>query len=581
MDADAQGGAGEKLPEWVDELMDAWTGAGKQMFILHGNVFDLVRAEQGDKAEYRMVADYLASRVFGTFDAVLYYDQVRGPKVLAASKARLEKINRHIERYIGPTEKLREVKQLGSVFALLDRYLELALLHEGEKPSVALIFDYAELMVPASGVSQTSKETGAVLATLLNWAKSPYFKKVPFAFCLISERLSEVNDALTRSAHTARVEIPFPDRDARRAFIAQTAAGGTFSEWSDLDEDALADLSAGMTLVHLKGLLERASRGVKRISLKDLKAYKKEMIEGECRGLIEFIEPSCTLDMVVGQQEAKKRLQEDASLLEKGHLDAVPMGYLFCGPVGTGKTFLAECYAGSVGIPCVKLLNFRSKYVGETEGNLEKILKVLRVMGPVAVVIDEADAMLGDRKGGSDSGTSSRVFGLFASQMGNTAYRGKIIWFLLTCRPDLLPIDIKRQGRCEVHIPLFYPESEADVKDMFVVMGRKNKIQVDPDEIPELPAGLSLSGADIEGVVTRAKRLALIESADDVTRAHLTSALLDFIPSAETEEKELQVAAALLESTSVKFVPERFASDSKWRVRAQERYVRLKSKLFE
>lgn len=50
------------------------------------------------------------------------------------------------------------------------------------------------------------------------------------------------------------------------------------------------------------------------------------------------------------------------------------MGYLLCGAVGTGKTFLAQCAAGEIGIPCVVLKNFRSKYVGETEGNLERVL---------------------------------------------------------------------------------------------------------------------------------------------------------------------------------------------------------------
>ena len=50
------------------------------------------------------------------------------------------------------------------------------------------------------------------------------------------------------------------------------------------------------------------------------------------------------------------------------------MGYLLCGPVGTGKTFMAMCAAGEIGIPCVVLKNFRSKYVGETEGNLERVL---------------------------------------------------------------------------------------------------------------------------------------------------------------------------------------------------------------
>ena len=133
----------------------------------------------------------------------------------------------------------------------------------------------------------------------------------------------------------------------------------------------------------------------------------------------------------MGNDAVKHRLVDDAALLAKGRLDAAPMGYLICGPVGTGKTYLAECFAGSVGIPCVKLRNFRSKYVGETEGNLEQILNVLRAMGPVVVVIDEADAALGNREAGGDSGTSSRVFSMIASQMGDTRYRGKLLWMLL------------------------------------------------------------------------------------------------------------------------------------------------------
>jgi len=225
------------------------------------------------------------------------------------------------------------------------------------------------------------------------------------------------------------------------------------------------------------------SRMQSRITLRQLKEFKKERIEGTCQGMVEFVEPKHTLEMVVGHASAKRRLREDATLIRQGHLDAVPMGYLLCGPVGTGKSFLAECYAGEVGIPCLKLLNFRSKYVGETEGNLEKILKVLRVMGPVVVMIDEADAALGDRHQEGDSGTSGRVFAQIASQMGNTAYRGKIVWFLMTCRPDLLPIDIKRQGRAEVHIALFYPDTPEEVRQMFVVMGRKNGVKVQSQEV--------------------------------------------------------------------------------------------------
>ena len=199
---------------------------------------------------------------------------------------------------------------------------------------------------------------------------------------------------------------------------------------------------------------------------------------------------------------SRQRLIEDAALLAKGRLDAAPMGYLICGPVGTGKTYLAECFAGSVGIPCVKLRNFRSKYVGETEGNLEQILTVLRAMGPVVVVIDEADAALGNREGGGDSGTSSRVFSMIASQMGDTRYRGKLIWMLLTSRPDLLPIDLKRQGRAEVHLPLFSPRDEDEVEFMIKVMAQEEQGRASTrTPCPTGLAGRGLSGADIESIV--------------------------------------------------------------------------------
>jgi ATPases of the AAA+ class len=543
------------FPQWARQLSDIHAGGSCQLFILHGNVSDLIRIEKNEEVSYTMLPEFLSTQLFGTWDAAIYYDQVRGPRALANTPARLEKINRHLERFIGSVEELRNLREPGKVFAVFDRYLEMALLNDSERPSVAIILDYAHFMVPSTSVSNTSRELAPILATLLNWAKSPYFKRAPFAFCLISERLSDLHESLVQNAHTYRIELPYPNCDERLRFILWVAGGRSFTDLCEVEAQQLAELTAGLTLVHLQGLIQHAIRSGHKLNLTELKTYKKQMIEGQCQGLVEFIEPQHTLDLVAGQTAAKKRLQEDADFIRRGRLDAIPMGYLLCGPVGTGKTFLAECYAGSVGIPCLKLLNFRSKYVGETEGNLEKILKVLRVMGPVAVVIDEADAMLGDRQAGGDSGTSSRVFGQFAAQMGDTAYRGKIIWFLLTCRPDLLPIDLKRQGRCEVHIPLFYPEGDAEYKEMFVVMGKKNRVDIQPDEVPPMPPKLKLSGADIEGIIKRAQRLALLANNPDVTKVHLGAALNDFIPSAETDEKQLQMLAAIIECTDINFLP--------------------------
>ena len=99
---------------------------------------------------------------------------------------------------------------------------------------------------------------------------------------------------------------------------------------------------------------------------------------------------------------------------------------------------------------------------------------------------------------------------MIARQMGNTDYRGRIIWMLLTSRPDLLPIDLKRQGRAEVHIPLFYPHDRGgNRRRCSACWPRKNQIALAADAVPDVPGDRELSGADIESIVLGAQRRAL------------------------------------------------------------------------
>src|SRR5688572_14372980 len=272
-------------------------------------------------------------------------------------------------------------------------------------------------------------------------------------------------------------------------------------------------MTAGLSRINLDRVLTEAIEREVRVTPELLKEKKKEIIQAECHGLLEFIEPSHNLDSVAGHAKAKQMLRHAAQALKKGRSEVVPMGYLLSGPVGTGKTFLVTCFAGEIGIPVVKFLNFRSQWQGVTEANLEKIFNLLKALWPVAVMVDEADTFLGNRDSGGDSGTSSRIFGSIASFMGNTVYRGKIVWFLLTARPDLLPIDLKRQGRAEEHLALFYPQTDAERDELFRVVSKKTGVSV---ELPSFAALLpenakGFSGADIEAVMVRAKFLALSE----------------------------------------------------------------------
>jgi SpoVK/Ycf46/Vps4 family AAA+-type ATPase len=541
-------------PGWAAKLAELYFSGTTSMFILHGNTYDVVRSGDGAGARWGGLAEFLAEQLFGRWDLVIHYDLARGLRCLAGANAkRLQEMVEEVSTWLGDVRQIP--RDPTRALAAIDLLVQKNVMADPDKRiRCAVLIDHAGFVAPASDRLGVVEQTN--LVTLLNWASSPYVKRLNMAFVLIEPRLSSVSERLAGSPHVAAIEVPLPSEPDRAAFLAFASKGRDAASFSDYGLPELAKLTAGIGLTDLEVLIRSAIEGGRRLDPKYFKDLKKRLIERQAQGMLEFVEPKWGIDTVVGHEGAKQRLLDDAELLRRGALETVPMGYLFCGPVGTGKSFLATCVAGSIGIPAVVLKNFRSKFVGETEGNLERVLGVLRSMGPVVVIIDEADAMLGDRDSAGDSGVSGRVFGMIAAQMGDTAYRGKILWMLLTARPDQLPIDLKRQGRAEVHIPLFYPTEDAEIRQMFTVLARKAGTTLAEADLPaEIPHKGNLSGADIEGLVGRANRISLLAGSPTITKQAIAQALAAFMPSTQTLEREAQELAAIIECTDTDFLP--------------------------
>jgi SpoVK/Ycf46/Vps4 family AAA+-type ATPase len=350
----------------------------------------------------------------------------------------------------------------------------------------------------------------------------------------------------------------------------------------------LADKLVGLSRVSVRTLVKRALASGERLTSAYLTRMKKDLIEKEAAGRLEFLETTRTLDDVAGHDEAKAWLREDVVLLKRGRTMAIPMGYLLTGRIGTGKTYLVECLAGEIGIPCVELKNFREKWVGATEGNLEKVFQILHALGQVIVFVDEADQMTGKRGGGDgDSGLSGRVYAMLAKEMSDTKNRGKIIWIFATSRPDLLEVDLKRQGRLDVHIPLFPPGDAPGRAQLFSAMARKLKLPIEPAQLPPLPDNDHIGGNEMEGILVRALRV--YESGRDAEergqgeakelRVCIESAITDFRPSAHVERLELMDLLAVKECTDTRFLPARFRSLSL--AKLNERVEELKATLGE
>ena len=547
------------LPGWAQRLAQRYYTRTVSTFLLHGAVRDLQPLSQADGSRgYGTLKAFLSDELFGARDHVVFYDRSSG--IRSSTPETQQDLGRALSGYdaIYGTDYAKVMpRDPARALQILENYLRLKL---ADGKSLALVIDFAETLVPAGEVGSMSAEDRFVLATLTKWAHDPQMLAGDLSIVLIAENVADVSNRIARNPYVAAIDLPLPDMDERLDYIRFKLEGRKLQSHSDVPLQGLAQMTAGLSRINLDRLLTESLEGGARITPELVKERKKDIIQAECHGLLEFIEPSHGLEVVAGHDKAKALLRGAANALKKGRIEVLPMGYLISGPVGTGKTFLTTCFAGEIGIPCVKFLNFRSQWQGVTESNLEKIFTLLKALWPVAVIVDEADAFLGNRNQSGDSGTSSRVLASIASFMGNTEYRGKIVWFLLTARPDLLPVDLKRQGRAEEHLALFYPQSDAERDELFRVLQKKTKVDAQVPSFSALmePGHKDVSGADIEAILVRSKFRALNDGREKVEDRDVRAVVADFVPPSYPLEIELQNLVAVQECTSRELLPESF-----------------------
>lgn len=553
------------LPAWAQDLSYKYCSKTANLYLLNGNIRDFLPNQlyEGDFIFVR-IQEFISDVLFGNRDILVFYDRSSGINFCTPDmqKSYLEFMEKNYPR-VGQEEFISTDPT--KAFYYLERYF---LLRMPEKLRIVLIIDYAETIIPNTDVSRMTEEDRYNLVTLNRWSHDPIFTQGDVSVILLTENLADISVRLVRSPSTVKINIPIPDEGVREKFLYFLDRKDELLLSPQLSPPKVAKITSGLNLMNLNQLAAESFQENKPITMNYLRQKKKEIIENEAAGLLEFLESEHDLSLVSGHDFVKKRFKSAARALKQGRFDVLPMGYLIAGPVGTGKSFMVDAFAGEIGIPIVKFRNFRSKWQGVTESNLEKVLNILKAMSPVGVMIDEADAFLGDRHQEGDSGTSNRIFAQIASFMGNTGYRGRIIWFLITCRPDLLPIDLKRQGRAEEHLALFYPETSEEREDLFQTLVRKLKIKVQKFAISDIlrKYHFECSGADLEAILIRAKFNAAMENHVIITKNDLEQTIRDFVPPAYPHEIELQNLVAILECTSREMVPKKFRNMERGRL---------------
>jgi hypothetical protein len=538
------------LPSWALDAIQLYESNAANQFIVYGNVNDQIVIPT-PKAHLGTLTEFLLEVMLARFDVVLSYDIGNG--------IRVEKGGEVFSKWPALQQEPNLPKSPRAAIETLTHYFRyvanLARLNR-DRVQVGCILKSPNLLAPAlqGGVDY---DLNALASLIRDWSSETLLAGHALAAFLITENLNDLNPLIVNNPRAARIKVslPSPGELTQALDFLSPSYTCALREYSGKLPNMGQQL-AGSTLGAIETLLKTREHSRQCLLPADLIKLKKQLVENDCNGLIEFVESTRSLDDLYGQEKVKAWLRQDIALWRNSDVAALPKGYLLCGPVGTGKTYMVECLAGEAGVPVVKLKNFRDKWVGSTEGNLERIFRLLQALGRCYVFIDEADQAIGRRDASTgDSGLSGRVYSMLAEEMGNSSSRGKLIWILASSRPDLIEVDLKRPGRVDVKIPLFPTTTPRESFDLIRMLCSKRGLAIGDGDFPPLesilPTLLTPGAAETLAVkVYRTSRTGGLAPAEA-----LKESLTDYQNPVSLETMEFQIRLATREASDLEFVP--------------------------
>jgi transitional endoplasmic reticulum ATPase len=252
----------------------------------------------------------------------------------------------------------------------------------------------------------------------------------------------------------------------------------------------------------------------------------------------QFLEEPPEMDFsdVGGMSELKETLKdkvidplERPELYEQYDLGVVNAILLY-GPPGTGKTYMTEALAGELGYNFVDVgaTDITSSLVGESADNVAELFTVARNHQPCLVFIDEIDALMPSRAGGSQKTQSQRqMVNQFLTELTET--RGEdVIVVGATNLPD--EVDDAAVSRFQERIEVPAPDASARAAILRVHLRSRPVLheEIEWEEIKSQTDGYS--ARDLEIVATESARIALEDARerDDlqpITQDHLEGAI--------------------------------------------------------
>lgn len=184
-----------------------------------------------------------------------------------------------------------------------------------------------------------------------------------------------------------------------------------------------------------------------------------------------------------------------------------PRGILLAGLRGCGKSLAAKAIARRWNTPLLKLdaASLYKNFLGETERNFRKAVKLAESISPVVLWIDEIERAFATgnaSNGGAASGASHRMLGSFLTWLQE---KKESVFVVATANDlDILPAELLQKGRFDEVFFVDLPETEERVKifEIHLQLKKQNPASFDIAKLAEAAGGFS--GAEIEQAVVAA-----------------------------------------------------------------------------
>ena len=305
----------------------------------------------------------------------------------------------------------------------------------------------------------------------------------------------------------------------------------------DVEQDTINDIVLsfkGLNEFQIKQILNLAYQDGGCIDKEDKLLILKEKEQFiKKSGMLEIVNFTETIDDIGGLENLKDWLARKAKVF--ANLDKaikfgvdVPKGIMIIGMPGCGKSLTAKATASLFEIPLVRLDVGRllGKYVGESEENMRKALKLAEAISPCVLWIDEIEkafAGVGGDGGGND--VTTRLFGQFLTWMQekeNTV-------FIVATANDIskMPPEFLRKGRFDELFFVDLPNGEERRKILDIHLKKRNKLNKGIDSISLIKETDGFNGADLEAVVKDTIEMAFIDGRESITTEDLIKSVKD------------------------------------------------------